>query len=98
MNISRLKGTIEPIAKDKIKVDIIKGCYYAQKTKSKKMDLVYPKYLGDYINDKVELEIYECGCGYHFAVDSTYLEQVDSIKMPCPSCNRKLLVGDEDSL
>lgn len=34
----------------------------------------------------VDLDIYECDCGFHIGLDSTYLDQVDSIKMKCPSC------------
>jgi hypothetical protein len=35
---------------------------------------------------KVELELYECQCGFHFGVDATYLDQVGDIELKCPSC------------
>jgi predicted Zn-ribbon and HTH transcriptional regulator len=37
--------------------------------------------------EKMDLEYFECGeCGFHIALDATYLLQVGDIKMNCPSC------------
>lgn len=46
-----------------------------------------PEYIGDAaIADRASLEVYQCECGYHFGVDSTFLEQVGTIETKCPSC------------
>jgi hypothetical protein len=39
-----------------------------------------------------ELETVECTCGYHMGVDATYLDQVGTAKIPCPSCGRMLVI------
>ena len=39
---------------------------------------------------KVQLEVGECDCGYHFGVDATYLDQVGDFKFKCPSCRREI--------
>jgi hypothetical protein len=45
------------------------------------------KNLGHISTDKAELELIECDCGFHLAVDSTYIEQVAiSIYLDCPAC------------
>jgi len=36
--------------------------------------------------DKVQLEVGECNCGYHFTADATYLDNVGDFKFKCPSC------------
>ncbi len=36
----------------------------------------------------VSLEVIECNCGFHIGLDATYLDQVDDIEIPCPSCGR----------
>jgi len=46
------------------------------------------RYTGEQAAEKMELEYGECECGYHFTVDSTYLEQVEDFKFLCPSCKR----------
>lgn len=33
-----------------------------------------------------ELLIIECQCGFHIGLDSTYLDQVGEITLPCPAC------------
>ena len=47
-------------------------------------------YLGDVgdtnVQDKIQMEVYECDCGYHFGIDSTYLDQVGSINHVCLAC------------
>lgn len=45
------------------------------------------KRLKSVTNDQVELEVVECGCGFHLGVDSTYLDQVDDLVIKCPSCS-----------
>ena len=37
-------------------------------------------------NDKVQLEVIECECGFHLGLDATYLDQVADIVMHCPAC------------
>lgn len=39
---------------------------------------------------KVQLEVGECDCGYHFGIDATFLDQVDDFKFNCPSCGREI--------
>ena len=38
--------------------------------------------------DKVQLEVGECECGYHFTADATYLDQVSDYCFECPSCHK----------
>ena len=45
-------------------------------------------------SDKVELEVYECECGFHMGFDSSYLEQVDSVQTICPSCDKVFDIKD----
>lgn len=33
-----------------------------------------------------EFEYGECDCGYHFAVDATFLDGVNDFEFECPSC------------
>ena len=37
-------------------------------------------------NDKFTLDVFECKCGFHMGIDSSYLEQVEDVKIACPSC------------
>jgi hypothetical protein len=37
-------------------------------------------------NEQVQLEVIECDCGFHIGVDATFLDQVEDIKVNCPSC------------
>lgn len=46
------------------------------------------KWLKSVDDGQIEMEIFECQCGYHLGVDSTYLQQVDDIRTACPSCDR----------
>jgi len=36
--------------------------------------------------NNVQLEVGECNCGYHFAADATFLDQVGDFTFKCPSC------------
>lgn len=49
-------------------------------------------------NDKVELEIIECDCGYHMGIDASFVDQVDhaffDVDTHCPSCGEKIPVRD----
>lgn len=36
--------------------------------------------------ERYQLEVLECDCGFHLGLDATYLDQVDDIRLPCPSC------------
>jgi hypothetical protein len=44
------------------------------------------KYIETVSTDTVELEVIECGCGYHMGIDGTYLDQVGDLKFECPVC------------
>jgi len=51
------------------------------------------KYVEDVQTGKCSLEIVECGgCGFHMGIDATYLEQVDGVDIPCPSCGEMISV------
>ena len=41
-------------------------------------------------NEKYQLEVGECDCGYHFGIDTTFLEQVEDFKFDCPSCGKRI--------
>jgi hypothetical protein len=48
--------------------------------------------------DGYELDVLECGCGFHIGLDITYLDQVGEILMACPSCGSAIdteIIKDE---
>lgn len=47
-------------------------------------------YIEEHQSEKCSLEIHECECGFHIGIDATYLEQVGSIQLNCPSCGDEL--------
>jgi len=47
-------------------------------------------------SDKVVLEVYECTCGFHLGIDSTYLEQVAEVSIPCPCCGKMFITSKDD--
>jgi len=51
------------------------------------------KYIESLSGALCELEVVECGCGYHLGVDASYLEQVGSIETKCPSCGFEIHYG-----
>ena len=54
--------------------------------------------LDDIRSDKVVLEVYECKCGFHIGIDSTFLEQVSDVSLNCPSCDAEMkMYGGESS-
>ena len=52
------------------------------------------KFIESIETDKVSMEIYECECGYHMGVDSSFLEQVSHIASICPSCEKEITISD----
>lgn len=54
------------------------------------------KWIQDIENFPFVLSAYECQCGFHFAVDCTYLDQVGDVMFDCPSCHRKIVVEAYD--
>ena len=48
------------------------------------------RYIADVNQDPFVLEVYECECGFHIGLDSTYIEHVGHIEIECPNCLRKL--------
>ena len=55
------------------------------------------KYITTITRPQFSIEVYECECGYHIGIDSTFLEQVGDIKTKCPSCKKNEVVkGDND--
>jgi hypothetical protein len=49
-------------------------------------------------NAQVQLEVIECDCGYHIGLDATYTEQVEDVKVNCPSCKREIDTALIDSM
>ena len=57
-----------------------------------------PKLVADVETEKISLEVYECACGFHLGIDSTFLEQVGTVRIACPSCHADLVItGDDDN-
>ncbi len=54
------------------------------------------KNLGHIYTDKADLELIECDCGFHVAVDSTQIDEMLTFPFPltCPGCNTAIDVGD----
>lgn len=46
--------------------------------------------------DKCSLSVYECDCGFHLGIDTSYLEQMDEVKTLCPSCGAEIVTKDSD--
>lgn len=47
--------------------------------------------------EKVELEYFECNkCGFHIALDATYLCQISGIKMNCPVCKVEWVIKGKE--
>ena len=38
------------------------------------------------VKDVATLEVFKCGCGFHIGLDASYLLQVGSLSIECPSC------------
>lgn len=53
-----------------------------------------PKHTESITTSKVELEVGECDCGYHFTADATYLDQVGDFIIECPSCGEEINTAD----
>lgn len=51
--------------------------------------------LPDIETDTIQLEIYECVCGFHIGIDATYTEQVGQASVICPSCGLRIDTGVE---
>jgi hypothetical protein len=48
------------------------------------------KFIESVSTDRVELEVYECECGFHIGIDASYLDQVGDVKIVCPSCKKAI--------
>jgi len=44
------------------------------------------KRLAPAISEQYELDVIECRCGFHIGLDISYIDQVDEIRITCPSC------------
>lgn len=42
--------------------------------------------------DKYSLCVFECSCGFHIGIDSSYLLQVADVRIDCPSCHAVIAV------
>ena len=47
-------------------------------------------------NGRVQLSVYECGCGFHIGIDSSFLEQVEELSVTCPSCGERITTAEGD--
>ena len=50
-------------------------------------------YIGSVRTYGTGLEIYECACGFSIGVDSSYLMQVEGVKIKCPNCSEIMQLG-----
>jgi len=48
------------------------------------------KRLSSIVNEKIEMEVIECDCGYHMGIDATFLENVEDFITYCPACGSKI--------
>jgi hypothetical protein len=48
------------------------------------------KRLKDIETEQVQLEVYECSCGFHVGLDATYAEQVEPPTIACPACGKAI--------
>ena len=54
------------------------------------------KPIKEFADEKFHLSACECPkCHFHFAVDASYLDQVDNVFMKCPNCKTKIEVSGE---
>jgi hypothetical protein len=44
------------------------------------------------VTEGYEIEVVECVCGFHMGIDATYLDKVDGVSTPCPSCGITLVI------
>jgi len=51
------------------------------------------KFIDQIENDKFNIEVHECDCGFHFGVDVTYLDQVGDVNFLCPSCEQQITIS-----
>ena len=54
------------------------------------------KEIGQLHNDRVELAVYECPCGFHIGFDVSYLEQVGPCEITCPSCGLRIFAEEAE--
>lgn len=54
------------------------------------------KEIGYVSEDNFELEVYECDCGFHIGLDSTFLDQVGDITITCPSCEETFTILEHE--
>ena len=47
------------------------------------------KHLYNIQTEVAHLDIYECGCGFHFGLDSTYIDQIEDLETECPKCQKE---------
>jgi hypothetical protein len=53
------------------------------------------KRLSDIMTGEVQLEVYECKCGFHVGLDATFAAQVEPPSVVCPACGLRI-EADED--
>lgn len=51
--------------------------------------------LNDIETAEVQLEVYECDCGFVIGLDFTYIDQNGLASVPCPTCGRTIVVDRE---
>jgi hypothetical protein len=49
-----------------------------------------------YAHERFSIDVFECQCGFHIGLDSTFLDQVGCINIPCPSCHENIFVPAYD--
>jgi len=48
------------------------------------------EHLGSIETDRTQLEVGECDCGFHFAFDATFMEQIGDFIFECPACGKEI--------
>jgi hypothetical protein len=46
--------------------------------------------IGEVETEGYSLTVYECSCGFHIGLDTTYMDQVDGVVIKCPSCTNEI--------
>lgn len=50
--------------------------------------------LNDCETEKYSLEVWQCDCGFHIGIDTTYLDQVGPVKFNCPACGNEIEINE----
>ena len=46
--------------------------------------------------ERFSIDVHQCECGFHFAMDCTYLDQIGDVEFNCPSCKKHIKIEAYD--